>query len=109
MKSWFAGTASSINSEIVAPFSNAEQIIYKYNQAIEYNSLTQQGWQRLIAQCDDGLAAYLSISLSIFIRVLRQGLYAKRYGGILYKSDFIRLFTAFSFENAVFLLHDYYI
>lgn len=60
MKSWFAGTASSVNSEIITPFSNAEQIIYKYNQAIEHNSLTQQGWQRLIAQCDDGLASYLT-------------------------------------------------
>ena len=60
MKSWFTGTASSVNSEIITPFSNAEQIIYKYNQAIEHNSLTQQGWQRLIAQCDDGLASYLT-------------------------------------------------
>lgn len=60
MKSWFAGTASSVNSEIITPFSNAEQIIYKYNQAIEHNLLTQQGWQRLIAQCDDGLASYLT-------------------------------------------------
>lgn len=60
MKSWFAGTASSVNSEIITPFSNAEQIIYKYNQAIEHNSLTQQSWQRLIAQCDDGLASYLT-------------------------------------------------
>lgn len=60
MKSWFAGTASSVNSEIITPFSNAKQIIYKYNQAIEHNSLTQQGWQRLIAQCDDGLASYLT-------------------------------------------------
>lgn len=60
MKSWFAGTASSVNSEIITPFSNAEQIIYKYNQAIEHNSLTQQGWQRLTAQCDDGLASYLT-------------------------------------------------
>lgn len=60
MKSWFAGTASSVNLEIITPFSNAEQIIYKYNQAIEHNSLTQQGWQRLIAQCDDGLASYLT-------------------------------------------------
>lgn len=60
MKSWFAGTASSVNSEIITPFSNAEQIIYKYNQAIEHNSLTQQGWQRLITQCDDGLASYLT-------------------------------------------------
>lgn len=60
MKSWFARTASSVNSEIITPFSNAEQIIYKYNQAIEHNSLTQQGWQRLIAQCDDGLVSYLT-------------------------------------------------
>lgn len=60
MKSWFAGMASSVNSEIITPFSNAEQIIYKYNQAIEHNSLTQQNWQRLIAQCDDGLASYLT-------------------------------------------------
>ena len=60
MKSWFVGTASSVNSEIITPFSNAEQIIYKYNQAIEHNSLTQQGWQRLITQCDDGLASYLT-------------------------------------------------
>ena len=60
MKSWLVGTASSVNSEIITPFSNAEQIIYKYNQAIEHNSLTQQGWKRLIAQCDDGLASYLT-------------------------------------------------
>lgn len=60
MKSWFSGTASAVNAEIIAPFSNAEQIIYKYNQAVEHNSLTQQGWQRLIAQCDDGLASYLT-------------------------------------------------
>ena len=60
MKSWFSGTASAVNTEIIAPFSNAEQIIYKYNQAVEHNSLTQQGWQRLIAQCDDGLASYLT-------------------------------------------------
>lgn len=60
MKSWFSGTASTVNTEIIAPFSNAEQIIYKYNQAVEHNSLTQQGWQRLIAQCDDGLASYLT-------------------------------------------------
>lgn len=60
MKSWFSGTASAVNAEIIAPFSNAGQIIYKYNQAVEHNSLTQQGWQRLIAQCDDGLASYLT-------------------------------------------------
>lgn len=60
VKSWFNGTASAVNTEIIAPFSNAEQIIYKYNQAVEHNSLTQQGWQRLIAQCDDGLASYLT-------------------------------------------------
>lgn len=60
MKSWFAGTASSVNSEIITPFSNAEQIIYKYNQAIVHNSLTQQGWERLLAQSDDSLKAYLT-------------------------------------------------
>lgn len=47
-------------SKTVQPFANAEQVIWKYNQAIQHNSLTQQGWMRLLAQSDDGLRAYLT-------------------------------------------------
>lgn len=60
VKSWFSGISTSINNEVVQPFSNAEQVIWKYNQAIQYNSLTQQGWTRLLEQSDDGLKAYLT-------------------------------------------------
>ena len=56
MKSWFIG----INNEVVRPFQNAERVIWKYNQAIQNNSLTQQGWQRLLTQSDDSLKAYLT-------------------------------------------------
>ena len=56
IKSWFTG----INNDVVQPFQNAEQVIWKYNQAIQHNSLTQQGWQRLLAQSDDSLKAYLT-------------------------------------------------
>ena len=34
--------------------------MWKYNQAIEHNSLTQSGWGRILAQSDDGLKSYLS-------------------------------------------------
>lgn len=60
LKSWISETGSSVNSKIIAPFSNAEQIINKYNQAVEHNSLAQEGWERLIKQCDDGLSSYLT-------------------------------------------------
>ena len=46
--------------DIATPFANAEEVIWKYNQAIEHNSLTQDGWNRLLAQSDDGLKAYLT-------------------------------------------------
>ena len=45
---------------MIQPFQNAEQVIWKYNQAIQHNSLTQQGWERLLAQSDDSLKAYLT-------------------------------------------------
>lgn len=60
VKSWFSGVSASVNNEILQPFNNAEQVIWKYNQAIQYNSLTQQGWTRLLEQSDDGLKAYLT-------------------------------------------------
>ena len=60
IKSWFTGVGNSINNEVVQPFQNANNIISKYNSAIQHNSLTQQGWQRLLAQSDDGLKAYLT-------------------------------------------------
>lgn len=55
IKSWFTGT-----NEVVQPFQNAEQVINKYNLAIQHNCLTQQGWQRLLAQSDDSLKSYLT-------------------------------------------------
>ena len=58
IQSWFSGVVSSINNEVIQPFKNAEQVIWKYNQAIQHNSLTQQGWERLLAQSDDSLKAY---------------------------------------------------
>ncbi len=60
IKSWFTGVGSSINNEMVQPFQNANSIISKYNLAIQHNSLTQQEWQRLLAQSDDSLKAYLT-------------------------------------------------
>ena len=60
IKSWFTGVGKSINNEVVQPFQNANSIINKYNLAIQHNSLTQQGWQRLLAQSDDSLKAYLT-------------------------------------------------
>lgn len=60
IQSWFSGVESSINNEVIQPFQNAEQVIWKYNQAIQHNSLTQQGWERLLAQSDDSLKAYLT-------------------------------------------------
>lgn len=60
VKSWFTGIKTSINNEVIQPFQNAEQVIWKYNQAIQHNSLTQKGWERLLAQSDDGLKAYLT-------------------------------------------------
>ena len=43
IKSWFTGINTSRNNEIIQPFQNAEQVIWKYNQAIQHNSLTQKG------------------------------------------------------------------
>ncbi len=60
IKSWFTGINSSINDESIEPFRNAEQIIWKYNEAIEHNTLTQTGWNRIIAQSDDSLKMYLT-------------------------------------------------
>ena len=60
IQSWFSGVSTSINNEVVQPFQNAEQVIWKYNQAIQHNSLTQKGWERLLAQSDDSLKAYLT-------------------------------------------------
>lgn len=60
IKSWFSGVGTSVNNEVIQPFQNANSVISKYNLAIQHNSLTQQGWQRLLAQCDDSLKAYLT-------------------------------------------------
>lgn len=60
IKSWFTGVSASVNNEIVQPFQNAKKVIDKYNLAIQHNSLTQKGWERLLAQSDDGLKSYLS-------------------------------------------------
>lgn len=60
IKSWFAGIKTSIDNEVIQPFQNAEHVIWKYNQAIQHNSLTQKGWERLLAQSDDGLKSYLT-------------------------------------------------
>ena len=59
IKTWFADINTSINNSIMQPSQNAEQVIWKYNQAIQHNSLTQQGWARLLAQSDNSLKAYL--------------------------------------------------
>ena len=60
LQSLFTGVSSSVNSQIIKPFANAEQVIWKYNQAIQHNSLTQKGWERLLAQSDDSMRAYLT-------------------------------------------------
>ena len=60
IKSWFSGVGASVNNEVIQPFQNANSVISKYNLAIQHNSLTQQGWQRLLAQSDDSLKAYLT-------------------------------------------------
>lgn len=60
IKSWFTGIKSSINNEVIKPFQNAEQVIRKYNKAIEHNSLTQNSWNRIMAQSDDSLKMYLT-------------------------------------------------
>ena len=59
IKTWFEDINTSINNSIMQPSQNAEQVIWKYNQAIQHNSLTQQGWARLLAQSDNSLKAYL--------------------------------------------------
>lgn len=60
IKSWFSGVGTSINNGVVQPFQNAGKVIDKYNLAIQHNSLTQKGWERLLAQSDDSLKAYLT-------------------------------------------------
>ena len=60
IKSWFSGVGTSVNNEVIQPFQNANSVINKYNLAIQQNSLTQQGWQRLLAQSDDSLKTYLT-------------------------------------------------
>lgn len=59
VKSSFSSVNTSISNGGVQPSQNAENVMFKYNQAIQHNSLTQQGWQRLLAQSDDNLKAYL--------------------------------------------------
>lgn len=61
IKSWFTGVGSSINNEMVQPFQNANSIISKYNLAIQHNSLTQQEWQRLLAQSDDSSSTLVGV------------------------------------------------
>lgn len=60
IQSWLSGIGRSVNNEVIQPFQNVEQVIWKYNQAVQHNSLTQQGWERLLAQSDDGLKSYLT-------------------------------------------------
>ena len=60
IQSWFSGIGTSINNEVIQPFQNAGKVIEKYNLAIQHNSLTQKGWERLLAQSDDSLKAYLT-------------------------------------------------
>ena len=60
IQSWFSGVGNSINNEVIQPFQNAGKVIDKYNLAIQHNSLTQKGWERLLAQSDDSLKAYLT-------------------------------------------------
>lgn len=60
IRSWLTGVSTSVNNEIVQPFQNAEHVIWKYNQAIQHNSLTQKGEERLFAQSDDSLKSYLT-------------------------------------------------
>ncbi len=60
VKSWFTGKNSSTNNEAVQTFQGADNVIKKYNLALQHNSLTQKGWERLLAQSDDGLKAYLT-------------------------------------------------
>lgn len=60
MKSWFAGTASSVNSEIITPFKDAKDIIDIYNDCIQTNTLTSENWNSVLSMCDDSLSSYLN-------------------------------------------------
>lgn len=60
MKSWFAGTASSVNSEIITPFKDAKDIIDIYNDYIQTNTLTSENWNSILSMCDDSLSSYLN-------------------------------------------------
>lgn len=60
MKSWFAGTASSVNSEIITPFKDAKDIIDIYNDCIQANTLTSENWNSILSMCDDSLSSYLN-------------------------------------------------
>lgn len=60
MKSWFAGTASSINSEIITPFKDAKDIIDIYNDCIQTNTLTSENWNNILSMCDDSLSSHLN-------------------------------------------------
>lgn len=60
MKSWFAGTASSVNSEIITPFKDAKDIIDIYNDCIQTNTLTSENWNSILSMCDDSLSSYLN-------------------------------------------------
>jgi hypothetical protein len=60
VKSWFAGTASSVNSEIITPFKDAKDIIDIYNDCIQTNTLTSENWNSILSMCDDSLSSYLN-------------------------------------------------
>ena len=60
IKPWFIGINSSIKNDVVQPLQNAEQVLWKYNQAIQHNTLTQDGWDRLLSQSDESLKKYLT-------------------------------------------------
>ena len=45
---------------ILKPFQNAEQVLLEYNQSIQHSSLTQQKWDALLSNSDEGLKTYLT-------------------------------------------------
>lgn len=59
MKSWFTGTASSVNSEIITPFKDAKDIIDIYNDCIRTDTLTSENWNTILSKCDDSLSSHL--------------------------------------------------
>lgn len=62
IKGWLTGlpkVGSSIEKNVVKPFSNAEEVIRKFNLGMQHKTLTTDGFERLKKQSDDSLAVYL--------------------------------------------------